>query len=123
MHFSNSQSTLERAFVMRGLRDDGDLPQVAALFNSCAAADPLENSTSVEEVRSDLARPPLDAARDVVLVESCGRLVGFAALLLLPGKERAYGHVWMQTEPDTAFYIELRIAEWIKSAPVRPRAG
>ena len=69
----------------------------------------------MEEVRSDLARPQLDSARDVILVEASGRLVGFAALLLLPGQERVYGHVWLQTAPDATFDVELKIAEWIQS--------
>ena len=86
MHFSEPPPSLERAFVMRGFHGEGDLELVSALFNSCAAADPMESSTSVEEVRSDLARPQLDAARDVILVEASGRLVGFAARCCYLGK-------------------------------------
>ena len=72
--------TAPAGLVLRAFRGDEDLNEIVRVLNAESEADAIVEHESVDAVRAWLSSPSeqFDAARDVVLAELDGRVVGVA---------------------------------------------
>jgi mycothiol synthase len=88
-----------------------DLPGIVALINAAAAADGIEDGTSVTEMQSELSVPYLNPEENVfVAIEGHdsrngwptheGRIVGYAILRFMPDTTTSSFRTWFQVHPE-----------------------
>ncbi|MGH7178568.1 MAG: GNAT family N-acetyltransferase, partial [Tepidisphaeraceae bacterium] len=99
--------------ALRNYGGEVDLPAIAALINRCAAADPFETGTCVEELRSEYSDPLTDPGRDVMLAEQGGDLIGVGELWRPAAEDHVEAHLMMRVHPDVdAANIDPMLLEW-----------
>ncbi len=92
---------------------EADLAQIADLQNACEAVDRLDAGISVEELRTELGDPRLDAQRDMRLWEDDGQLVGFGQLWRMPLPEELNGRLMLWVLPEARGNgLETQIIAW-----------
>ena len=99
-------------YRLRGFQGERDLPQLVRLFNDCALQSPTGNRTDLDELRSDLARPGIDLAQNVTLLDSDERLVGFAALMTHRGAREISADLWLKSTPSAAEDADRALVDW-----------
>ncbi|KAB8141819.1 GNAT family N-acetyltransferase [Chloroflexia bacterium SDU3-3] len=126
------------AYRTRAHAGEHDLQSIADLFNLCDATDHLDDSYSVEDLRTELTRPGFDPARDTQLWEDeGGQLIAYAETPTRAADDHAafvevslYFHIHPQHRtPELA----QQVLEWVdarigamrseKHKPVELRAG
>jgi mycothiol synthase len=98
----------------RAYTGEADLPAIVDLINICEAADRLDESTTVDELRLEFAMPGVDLARDVRLwADEDGALLGFGQLWFHAEAEDPDGFLWYKVHPDArGDQLEERIIAW-----------
>lgn len=86
--------------VTRPFAGDEDLPAIVELTNRCAARDPWETATSIEELRADYSSPRMEPLLDNLMIHQDGRLVGASGLWRPATEDRVDSFVWMVVDPD-----------------------
>ena len=93
-------SIATEAYRARPYAGDADLAAVAELLNTCSAADDLNDTYSIDDLRLEFADPDLDAAKNLRLWESeHGELVAFGDLWIDRHADHIEGSLYWRVQP------------------------
>ena len=89
------------SITSRGYAGETDLPAIVAMLKVCEAADRLDESITIDDLRLEFAMPEVDIARDVRLwVDTDGALLGFGQIWFHSKAEDPDSFVWYKVHPD-----------------------
>jgi mycothiol synthase len=93
---------------------EADLQLIVDLQNACEALDRLDQGISVEELRTELTNPEIDAARDLQLwQEADGALIGFGQLVILDAVDEIDTRLMLWVRPNArGADLEPQILDW-----------
>src|SRR3712207_783868 len=99
---------------MRPYAGETDLRPIVALCHAAEVADGLDERTTLDEVRSDVAAPSFDAARDMRLWEDdAGQMVAIGMTFIRTEGDPIDGGLWYRVHPTARDGdVELQVLAW-----------
>jgi mycothiol synthase len=98
----------------RSYTGEADLPAIVAMLNACEAADRVNESVTIEDLRTEFAMPEVDVARDLRLwVDADDTLLGFGQIWFHAKAEDPDSFLWYKVRPDARDGdLEGQIVAW-----------
>lgn len=99
---------------LRVYAGESDLAAIVELINLCKAADAIDASTSVKQLREALAEPGFDPAKDLLVAQAeTGHLVAVGRMWLPPSESETTGTLALDIHPNwRQVGLEAQFLQW-----------